>query len=246
MFPDESVIPSIFSALAITGFMAVGVLCYQRKIASAFVLVVAASLAGVFGQIDHISEVSASASQLTFKVREASDVLDQLKGLAVISANSLIQEDENAAVISLGNAVDRDHLREDILGLLANLHVDKQDTQKLADSIKVAVCKEFAQDIINFVITEPNVIPQNKTIFAYHDYAMLSVKYDKIPPELLRDLLKKYDVSDPFAKRLMDGYDFFFKNGFQQDVAFWAGRDTWPGKISVIVGPSNPPMPAAP
>ena len=74
-----------FFVIAIGFFVLCGLLAYQDKKGVAFIALVAASVSGCFGYLDQISEVAATATSLTIKVREASDVLENLKRLAALT-----------------------------------------------------------------------------------------------------------------------------------------------------------------
>ncbi len=85
--------PLAFFFVAISLFALLGVLGYQKKTGAAFVALLGAVLSASFVYLDHISEIAATATSLTIKVREASDALVGLRKVAALTGAALISDE---------------------------------------------------------------------------------------------------------------------------------------------------------
>jgi hypothetical protein len=100
-------------------FGLLAVLAYQKKTAAAFVALLGAALSGSFSYLDHISEIAATATSLTIKVREASDALVGLRKLAALTGAALINLDSQSGMLGGDPANHRDQLTQQVLETLA-------------------------------------------------------------------------------------------------------------------------------
>ena len=85
--------PFLFFFIAIILFGLLAVLSYQNKTVPAFIVLLGAVFSAAFVYIDHISEIAATATSLTIKVREASDAVTGLKKLAALTGEAIISLD---------------------------------------------------------------------------------------------------------------------------------------------------------
>ena|SRR5271165_2471799 len=85
--------PWAFFFIAITLFILFCVLAYQDKFRVSVVVLVGAAISAAFVYVDNVSEIAASATSLTIKIREASDALVGLRKVALLAGESLIRLD---------------------------------------------------------------------------------------------------------------------------------------------------------
>src|SRR5665213_119132 len=104
-----------FFLVALSLFVLLSVLAYQKKIASAFVILLGAMLSASFVYLDHISEIAATATSLTIKVREASDALVGLRRVAALTGSAVISLNARSGGIGGYTARDLDQRKQEVL-----------------------------------------------------------------------------------------------------------------------------------
>ena len=77
--------PWAFFFIAISVSILFGVLAIKEKFRVSVVVLVGAAISAAFVYIDNISEIAASATSLTIKIREASDALVGLRKVAILA-----------------------------------------------------------------------------------------------------------------------------------------------------------------
>lgn len=146
-----SIEPWVFFVIAIILFGLLAVLGYQGKTVPAFVVLLGAVLSSTFVYIDHISEIAATATSLTIKVREASDALNGLKKLAVVTGQAIISLDSKVGAIGGDPAADRERRKEQVLDVLRSLNLDQQSLTQVANSDRERNLSDYAAAIMNRV-----------------------------------------------------------------------------------------------
>jgi hypothetical protein len=221
--------PWVFFWIAIVLFGLLGLLAYQKKAMSAFVVLLGAVFSSAFLYLDHISEIAATATSLTIKVREASDALVGLRKLAVLTGESIINLDSKVGAIGGESAVNRDRLKEQVLDVLRSINIDSQTLEKVANSDRDRNLSDYLAAVMNRV--HNCVIGQGMQQSEWNEEW---VKIDETPsawppsPEALRLLVNKYKITDSFALRIVAEYEHYFNTGQHQDLPFWNARETWP------------------
>ena len=227
MLQNDNLPPWVFSSLAVTLFEVVALLAYQKKTMSAFALTIAASLVGVFGQLDHVSEVSAGLQSLTIKLREADNVLTNLRRLVVLTGQTLLTLEDNAGSIGGNPATRKDKLRADVQELFNRTGVSQAEITTLDHQIRTAVIYDYFWSLGD----------AEYKIFANKDAEMKTFRGDlastwrgDIPPgpDALEAAINKHLPGDDFARRFEKDYRAYYETGKHSDEAFWSARDYWP------------------
>ena len=86
----QKVLPWAFSFISISLFTLLGLLAYKERLRASLAVLAGAVLAACFVYVDHVSEIGASLTQVTIKLREASDALLGLRKLALLTGKALI------------------------------------------------------------------------------------------------------------------------------------------------------------
>jgi hypothetical protein len=200
-----------------------GLLAYQKKTASAFVVLLGTALSGSFLYLDHISEIAATATSLTIKVREASDALIGLRKLAALTGATLINLDAQSGVLGGDPANHRDQLKDRVLDTLRSIGVDEA-------AINQAETADRDRDLADYGVSIANHVR----------YCVLSgsrqTEWDKEVsangwppnPDVIQRLLEKFGVHDTFTDKALAEYRNYVATGNHQDLQFWHDRDNWP------------------
>jgi hypothetical protein len=178
--------------------------------------------------LDHISEIAATATSLTIKVREASDALVELRKVAALTGEALITLDAQSGMIGGNSASHRDQLKKQVLEVLRSINLDEKTMKRVEDADRDRSLSDYAWAILNHgfhcVLTEARGSGWND------DFMKLQLNAGSWPPapEVIQKLLVKYDVHDDFTEKAYNEYLYFFKTGQHQDSLFWLDRDSWP------------------
>ncbi len=214
--------PWVFFIVATCLFSLVGVLAYQKK-TGAFVALSGAILSTSFVYLDHISEIAATATSLTIKVREASDALVGLRKVAALTGAALINLDAQSGAIGGDSANHRDHLKQQVLEALQAIGVDEATIRKVADEDRNWNLGDYVWGIENHVLSCGLV--QARRSEWQNDVRELGFPPS---PDAIQKLLDKYAVHDEFSSKALDEYRYYVKTGEHRDLQFWRDRDSWP------------------
>jgi hypothetical protein len=215
--------PWVFFFVAIGLFALLGVLAYQKKTGGAFVALLGAVLSASFGYLDHISEIAATATSLTIKVREASDALVGLRKVAALTGAALINLDAQSGSIGGDTANHRDQLKQQVLETLRSIGVDEAMVRQVADEDRNRNLADYVWGINNHV--EYCALIQARQSEWQNDFGALGWPPS---PDSIQKLLDKYDVHDEFTNKAVDEYRDFVRTGEHRDAQFWSDRDSWP------------------
>ena len=203
-----------------------GFLCYQNKQASAIIALAAFALCGCFGRLELISSITAGASKLEIKLRETQGDVEQLKQIASLLAQSIVDMDRYSGAIGGLPASVRDQHRADILRMLSIANVSLDTISSLEQKNREHDMLEYNWAIdryVSYKLSGPNSA-QSKAWIA---------ECRKIPgtltPDQIADIFSRLSIKDEFAARLLVDYRYFVDNGKQKEPQFWADRDHWPG-----------------
>ena len=220
--------PLVFFGLAIILFGLLAVLSYQKKTVSAFIVLLGAVFSATFVYIDHISEIAATATSLTIKVREASDALTGLKKLAALTGEAIISLDSKVGTIGGDPAADRDRRKQQVLDVLRSLNLDQQSLNQVANSDRDRDLGDYVAAIMNRVYNCE--LLQGGRSKWNTEFVKMQTTADGWPPspESLKSIISKYNITDSFVMKLLDEYSYFFMTGEHKDIQFWRARETWP------------------
>lgn len=223
-----SIQPWVFFVIAIILFGLLAVLGYQGKTVPAFIVLLGAVFSSTFVYIDHISEIAATATSLTIKVREASDALNGLKKLAVVTGQAIISLDSKVGTISGDPAADRERRKEQVLDVLRSLNLDQQSLTQVANSDRERNLSDYAAAIMNRVYN-CGLLSGGRSEWNM-EFVNLQTTANSWPPspEQLKSIVTKYKITDDFVLKIIDEYDYYFKTGDHKDMQFWRARETWP------------------
>jgi hypothetical protein len=228
--------PWFFFLVSIGLFGLLAVIAYQKKTAPAFVILVAAVFSAFFVYLDHISEITATATSLRIKVREASDALTGLKSLALLTGKTLINLDAQRGSIGGPKASDHDQMKQQVIDTLRSIGLDNE---------AIGAVNEGDRDVdIRWLVWAINMRIVVCVLHGHQkDQEEWNIEFNKamqnsaLPPDAIQTLLTKFYINDGFASKALDEYRYFINNGRHGDAHFWAERDNWPTGIYV---PSNP------
>jgi hypothetical protein len=125
--------PLVFFGISIILFGLLAALSYQKKTVSAFIVLLGAVFSATFLYIDHISEIAATATSLTIKVREALDAVTGLKKLAALTGEAIISLDSKVGAIGGDPTADKDRRKQQVLDVLRSLNLDQQSLNQVAN-----------------------------------------------------------------------------------------------------------------
>ena len=143
--------PYIFLGISIALFGLLAVLSYQKKTASAFIVLLGAMFSAALLYIDHISEIAATATSLTIKVREASDALTGLKKLAALTGEAIISLDLKVGAFGGDPAAERDRRKQQVVDVLRSLNLDQQSLDQVANGDRERDLSDYTAAIMNCV-----------------------------------------------------------------------------------------------
>jgi hypothetical protein len=128
----------VFLFIAVVMFGLLCLLAYQKKAASAFVVLLAAVLSSAFVYVDHFSEIAATATSLTLKVREASDALMGLRKVAALIGAAVVRLDAQTIVGYSAHAIDQ--RKQDVLDTLRSIGVDEATLTQVEGADRDSEC----------------------------------------------------------------------------------------------------------
>lgn len=232
-----AILPWVFSFVAVGLFGLLALLAYQKKTAAAFIALLGAALSGSFSYLDHISEIAATATSLTIKVREASDALVGLRKVAALTGAALISLDAQSGVLGGDTANHRDKLKQQVLETLRSIGVDKTTMTHVGDEDRNRNTGDYVWGIENHVLY--CVMSQARQAEWQNDFRDVAKGWPP-SPDALQKLLDKYGVHDEFTNKLLDEYRYFVGTGEHRDAQFWRDRDSWPTDPPPPIGDSKP------
>jgi hypothetical protein len=225
--------PYVFLGISIALFGLLTVLSYQKKTGSAFIVLLGAMFSAALLYIDHISEIAATATSLTIKVREASDALTGLKKLAALTGEGIISLDSKVGAFGGDPAAERDRRKQQVLDVLRSLNLDQQSLDQVANSDRERDLSDITAAIMNRVYN--CVLPQAPQTQAEQaewsaEWVKMQTTLNSWPPSpsVLKALIERYKIADSFSLRLLDEYEKFFQTGEHKDIQFWRDREMWP------------------
>jgi hypothetical protein len=229
--PLSTLEPWIFTATTVCLFGLFAFLSYQKKIASAFVVLLGVALSGGFLYLDHISEIAATATSLTIKVREASDALIGLRKVAALTGSALINLDAQSGTLGGDSANHRDQLREQVLETLRSIGVDEATMKQVGSESRNRDISDYVWGIISHVGN--CVLAQTRQSEWMVDVQKGWQQEWPPSPDHIQNSLEKYGVHDDFTTKALDEYRYFLRTDEHRDVQFWHDRDSWPTVNSV-------------
>jgi hypothetical protein len=221
--------PLVFFGISVFLFGLLAVLSYQNKTVSAFIVLLGAVFSATFVYIDHISEIAATATSLTIKVREASDALTGLKKLAALTGEAIISLESKVGSIGGDPEAERDRRKQQVLDLLRSLNLDQPSLDQVANGDRNRDLSDYAAAIMNRVSNCELLPPAGRSEWN-GEFVQLQTTPNGWPPspEVLKSIIEKYKITDGFVLRVLDEYTYFFMNREHKDIQFWRERETWP------------------
>jgi hypothetical protein len=123
----------------------------DQEAASAFVVLLGAVFSAAFLCIDHISEIAATATSLSIKVREASDALPGPNKLAGLTGEAIINVDSKVGTIGGDPAAERDRRKQQVLDALRSLNLDQQSLNQVTNGDRERDLIDYMAAIMNRV-----------------------------------------------------------------------------------------------
>jgi len=206
-------------------FALTGLLAYQKKTAAAFVVLLGAIFSVAFLYLDHISEIAATATSLTIKVREASDALIGLRKVAALTGEALISLDAENGTIGGTPAIERDQRKQQVIEIMKSIGVDEATIKHTGEADRNRSLTDYASGILSHA--QNCVLSQARQSNWQKDFNEMAAGWPP-SPDTLQKLLDRYDVHDEFTNKALDEYRYFATNGEHRDAQFWRDRDSWP------------------
>jgi hypothetical protein len=203
-------------------------LAFQQKRTSAFIVLMAAAVAACFGSLDQILGIKAALGSLEITMRDAKNDVEQLKQMAALLGQSIIDGDRYAGALGGMPARIRDGHRASVLQILKSANVD----QSIIDRINE---QNYEHDVSDYAWEIDRVVAwvlknDNKTMGAWNQAFLDAFVKTSVPtPTALRQLFQQFAISDAFALELLKDYEYFTAHREQRRPDVWADRDTWPG-----------------
>jgi hypothetical protein len=219
----QKLLPWAFFFVSITLFALLSLLAYKERLKASIAVLAGAVLAACFVYVDHVSKIGASLTQVTIKLREASDGLLGLRKLALLTGKTLIQVDSRVGAIGGDTATNRDQLKADVVSTLTFIGIDQNSINEVknldreAVNIGVSKCYTLSRSILH-IGSKPDT---------RMDDGSANGKLSKGIRNVSR-LLDKFAAHDSFTDRALAGFSYYFNTGEHKDVEFWRDRDRWP------------------
>ncbi len=122
-----------------------------QEAASAFVVLLGVVFSAAFLCIEHISEIAATDTSLSIKVRETSDALTGLKKLAGLTGEAIINLDSKVGTLGGDPAAERDRRKQQVLDVLRSLNFDQQSLNQVANGERERDLIDYTAAIVNRV-----------------------------------------------------------------------------------------------
>jgi hypothetical protein len=197
---------------------------------SATLACIPAALLLLFGNLSQVDSfkvgVSSIEATLSAKVTDAQRIIDQLRGLAVNTAKSLIQlrENSNALVTSIDFPAE-DAYKASVVQSLKDMEIPAEAIKEVEQSDSNVVVGFYAYAAFRFA--SDGFLPDDKKRQEFNTaYAALSDAQKHSPVEL-EALFNRFHVDGTRFSPYMEDFRYYLSNKEQRRPEEWAKRETW-------------------
>jgi hypothetical protein len=187
----------------------------------------------VLGNPDRIASLKflgfeTQTRELTKTIDDAKEAIGQIRQLAVVTAEALIDLRENSNAL-LVNGFARDEYREqdefkaNIIEVLKRLQLPQEQLAAVTQSDKNVVLNFYARAAYRF---GRNELPQGKWNDIDKAYSELLAK-QRITPDQCQKLLDSFHIDAGKFSDYMDDFRYYVKTGEQRRPEEWANREIW-------------------
>ena len=204
-----------------------GLLAYRGKSASAGPVLIGGLATALIPKLDNGAEFEAGLTGLKLKVAEASNVLDGLRKLAIVTSRSLIDIQVNAGVLGGASAKDRDRLKTNVVEVLASIGVGQAAIDQVSSEDRNRSLSEYFYGIQKHILNVTH--PMNSSsVYDYEGEFNGIIKAFPPSPAAIEGYLLEHKFGDEFTAKALDEYRYYLEHEKHRDVSFWAERDNWP------------------
>jgi hypothetical protein len=232
--PDFLKYAFLFAGIALFLVAGIGVFWEQRAaLASipAILLVMSANLDRIesFKASFPSSTIEAKTRELTQTVDEAKNIIEQLRSLAVITAESLIdlRVNSNALLSSSGDEFgEQDAFKAKVLKALKGMGLPQDKLKEVANSDRSVILKFYAYASYRF---GRNTLQQSR--WQEFDNAYQSVtnaqSTKSLSPDQCQELLDEFHIDTAKFAEYMEDFRYYVRTGEQRRPKVWAERGNW-------------------
>jgi hypothetical protein len=216
--------------LAGMGFLvAACIACLKGKKAAALVTV-PATLLILFANIDRVDSFKVGAASFEAKFKEkienAQRIIDQLKGLAVNTAKSLIQLRETSGGIVTENPYPaEDAYKASVIQSLRDMDISPDAIKQVEQSDSNVVLQFYSRAAFRFA--SDGFLPDEKRRAEFDKaFGALSAE-QKLSPDQIQKLFDQFHIDSSRFSPYMQDFRFYVSNKEQRRAEVWAKRGIW-------------------
>lgn len=195
--------------------------------------VILAMFCAVLGNPDRIASLKffgfeTQTRELTKTIDDAKEAIRQIRELAVVTAEALIdlRENSNALLLS-GSGRDeyreQDEFKANVIGVLKKMQLPPEQLAAVTQSDKNVVMNFYANAVYQF---GRNDLPQSKWNDIDKAYSILLEK-QPLTPDQCQKLLASFHIDTAKFSDYMDDFRYYVKTGEQRRPEVWANRESW-------------------
>lgn len=219
----------LFAALALFLAAGIGVFCRKRAALAAipaFLLVISANLDRIesFKASYQSAAIEAKTRELTQTIDDAKEAIRQIRELAVITGEALIDLRMNShALIADGTDIykEEDEFKARVIEALKKMGLPQETLSVVSQSDRDIVINFYAYAAYRF---GRDTLPEDK--WKEFDAAYNSVA-KSLSPDQCQALLERFQVDTARFADYMADFRYYVKTGEQRRPDVWAHRDAW-------------------
>ena len=175
-----------------------------------------------------LTGIEAQTRELTQTIDDAKEAIRQIRELAVVTAEELIDLRENSNALLVGGP-GRDEFREQdefkarILQVLQKMRLPQEQLVAVAQSDKNVIMNFYAYAAYRF---GRDALPQSKWKDIDDAYNTQAAK-GPLSPDQCQALLDSFHIDSAKFAEYMEDYRYYVKTGEQRRPEVWAQRESW-------------------
>ena len=225
----------VFLLAALALFLAAGFGVFWKKGAAlaaipALLLVISANLDRIesFKASYQSAVIEAKTRELTTTIDDAKEAIRQIRELAVVAAEALIDLRENSHALvadapGLEEYKEQDEFKAKVIEALKKMSVPPEQLATVAQSDRNVVMSLYAYAAYRF---GRNALPQSKWTEIENAYYALAVKQPPSPDQC-QALLDSFHIDTAKFAEYMEDFRYYAKTGEQRRPDVWAHRENW-------------------
>ncbi len=224
-----------FNGLACIFFAIViyGLLSTKASKTASVSAVILAMFCAVLGNPDRIASLKflgfeTQTRELTKTIDDAKEAIRQIRQLAVVTAEALIDLRENSHALlaeapGLDEYREQDEFKANVIEMLRKMGLPQEQLAAVTQSDRTVVMNLYAYAAYRF---GRNVLPQSKWTEIDNAYYTLAAKQPPTPDQC-QALLDSFHIDTTKFADYMDDFRYYAKTSEQRRPEVWAHRESW-------------------